>query len=160
MKIKREIDNALNIVKKQFCDTIRANYTAAMEYLQTVAKENGCNASILPALDSVVTSKTNTSNLYALQSNCNADAFQSEWVERLMKTIPQNPTPPQPNPNASGSEPTPTPQPSTKKTRRVELKTKTTKPLATEADVDNYLNTLRQQLMDIINGGEDVMITK
>ncbi len=160
LKIKREIDNALNIVKKQFCDTIRANYTAAMEYLQTVATENGCNASILPALDSVVTSKTNTSNLYALQSNCNADAFQSEWVERLMKTIPQNPTPPQPNPNASGSEPTPTPQPSTKKTRRVELKTKTTKPLATEADVDNYLNTLRQQLMDIINGGEDVMITK
>lgn len=160
VKLKRETENALSVVKKQLCDTIRANYTAAMDYLHTVATENECNASILPSLDSVVAMKTNTSNLYALQSNCNADAFQSEWVERLMKTVPQNPIPPQSKPNASGDEPTPQPQPSTKKTRRVELKTKTTKPLATAADVDNYLETLRKQLMDIINSGEDVMITK
>ena len=49
-------------------------------------------------------------------------------------------------------------QPAAKPVRQVKLSTRTVHKICSEQDVDTYLQTLKQQLMDHISKGEELII--
>lgn len=143
-KLKKEIEAALNEIKKGLCAEIAANYEKAYTDLQGVCKENGVPESILPNLQSTITSKTNTDNLYALKDNRSTDEFYTQWVKVILDKK---------NPNGDGNK-------TGKKTASITLNTRTRQKLTNESEVDDYLAQLKQQLMKHINDNEDVMVIK
>ena len=143
-KLKKEIEAALNEIKKGLCAEIAANYEKAYTDLQGVCKENGVPESILPNLQSTITSKTNTDNLYALKDNRSTDEFYTQWVKVILDKK---------NPNDDGNK-------IGKKTASITLNTRTRQKLTNESEVDDYLAQLKQQLMKHINDNEDVMVIK
>ena len=143
-KLKKEIETALNEIKKGLCAEITTNYEKAYADLKGVCKENGVPEDILPNLQSTITSKTNTDNLYALKDNRSTDEFYTQWVKVILDKK---------NPNGGGNQ-------TGKKTASITLNTRTRQKLTNEKEVDNYLAELKQQLMKHINDNEDVMVIK
>lgn len=143
-KLKREIEAALKEIKNGLCAEITANYEKAHADLKGVCKENGVAEDILPNLQSTITAKTNTDNLYALKDNRSTDEFYTHWVKVILDKK---------DPNDGGNQPG-------KKTASITLNTRTQHKLTNEEEVDDYLAQLKQQLMKHINDNEDVMVIK
>ena len=74
--------------------------------------------------------------------------FRTQQMNRIIAAIPQPP------PLQESGE-TPVKQATT---CLVHLQTHTVKPLASEADVDQYLGTIKQTLMAKINAGQEVIV--
>lgn len=87
-KLKKEIESALNEIKKGLCAEITANYEKAFTDLQGVCKENGVQENILPDLQATIVSKTGTDNLYALKDNRSTDELYTYWVEEILSKKP------------------------------------------------------------------------
>lgn len=142
-KLKKEIESALNEIKKRLCAEITENYGKTYTALQGVCRENDVPESILPNLQATVSLKTNTDNLYALKDNRSTDEFYTHWVNEILS-----------------KKPTPEDNTPTKKTANIALDTRTQHKLTNEKEVDDYLARLKQQLMKHINDNEDVMVIK
>ena len=75
--------------------------------------------------------------------------------EAVPKPSVSRPYPPAPEGNGVVKEPTVTPR-----TRRiVHLNTHTTHPIHSEEDIDLYLQRLKEQLMQYIGGGNDIIVS-
>ncbi len=86
--------------------------------------------------------KTSPSNILQLKNNLSTDEFYQEQVVKILAATKDD---------DNDDE---------KKVKNITLNTKTSHPLETTADIDDYLSRLRTQLMKAIENGESVMVIK
>ncbi len=137
-KMKRNFEGALKEKKAALVSTIKANYDDAFTQLDTYARSLNVTSDKYAKKDIVISQKTNTDNFFALQVNADTRSFVDEQMRRIEV--------------AAGSIP-----PATKRTY-IRLKTSKHSPMKTEADVDAYLQTLKQQIMPHIDGNKEIVI--
>lgn len=137
-KMKRNLEGALKEKKAALVSTIKANYDDAFTQLDAYARSLNVTSDKYAKKDIVISQKTNTDNFFALQVNADTRSFVDEQMRRIEV--------------AAGSIP-----PATKRTN-IRLKTSKHSPMKTEADVDAYLQTLKQQIMPHIDGNKEIVI--
>lgn len=137
-KMKRNLEGTLKEKKAALVSTIKANYDDAFAQLDEYARSLAVTPDKYAKKDIVISQKTNTDNFFALQVNADTRSFIDEQMRRIEV--------------AAGSVPS-----ATKRTN-IRLKTSKHLPLKTEADVDAYLQTLKQQIMPHIDGNKEIVI--
>lgn len=137
-KMKRNLEGALKEKKAALVSTIKANYDDAFAQLDEYARSLAVTPDKYAKKDIVISQKTNTDNFFALQVNADTRSFIDEQMRRIEV--------------AAGSV--------FSATKRTNIRLKTSKhlPLKTEADVDAYLQTLKQQIMPHIDGNKEIVI--
>lgn len=137
-KMKRNLEGALKEKKAALVSTIKANYDDAFAQLDEYARSLAVTPDKYAKKDIVISQKTNTDNFFALQVNADTRSFIDEQMRRIEV--------------AAGSV--------SSATKRTNIRLKTSKhlPLKTEADVDAYLQTLKQQIMPHIDGNKEIVI--
>ena len=105
--------------------------------------------------------KTSTNNFYALQANADKVAeFYEEQTHKINAAVETKPTPAtSPTTEPGGSSQPTTPQPKPRVRKIVHLNTHCSTPIHTEADIDTYLQTLKEQLMQYISNDNDIIIS-
>ncbi len=149
-KLRDELRFKLEELKKLLRERIKAEYTQTMETLHALAENNDVVYSLQP--DVVVMQKTQPDNILALKNNLNASVFYEQEAAKIMKMATA--TKPQPKPASGGDIPTP----AHKEVCQIRLSTRTVHKICSEKDVDTYLQILKQQLMDHISNGEEIII--
>lgn len=146
VNLRREITAALDQKKAELRLQIEKNYNEAFNQLENAAKEQGVDPAILPHRDVTIKVRTASDNIFALRDNLNTDQFYTEQSGKILAEKARLS-----NHGGGGNAGEPMILP---------LFTRTLRPLASEADVDAYLEKLKQQIMEQINNGQCVMITK
>lgn len=163
-KLRNSVSSAIGAIRQEYIGKIRKAYEEAYETLKTVAEEQGVPVSTIRPVESEITVKTTTESLDRLQINANADAYLNDNLAKIAaekaRLVAQQPQPAVPGSgSAAGATGTSTHH-SARKLVTVQLRTRTTSSLKTEADVDNYLADLKQQIMANIADDKEVMIIK
>ena len=148
-KLRDELRFKLEELKKELRSKIKVEYTKTVETLFRLAENNEVQYGI--QADAVIIQKSQPDNILALKNNLDTAAFYEQEAAKIMaqaasakpKTVPGK------------EEPS---QPATKPVRQVKLSTRTVHKICSEQDVDTYLQTLKQQLMDHISKGEELII--
>ena len=140
------------------------------------AKDSGVDESVVTNPENIIFSKSQTGNIYALQSNRNVDEYFTAQAAKIQKaklsaakaaangggatsgtgasagTGTSGYSTDYSNDNAShAAEP---------KVMNLNLVTRTTAVLSNETEVDAYLSSLKKQMMDKINDGWQLTITQ
>lgn len=137
-KIMRNLGGALKEKKAALVSVIQANYDDAFIQLDAYARSFDVAPDKYAKKDIIISQKTNTDNFYALQVNADTRSFVDEQMRKIEA--------------AAGSKP------SASKRTNIRLKTGNPSPMKTEAEVDAYLQTLKQQIMTHIDGEKEVVI--
>lgn len=113
---------------------------------------------ILTNRENTIAAKTAPSNILLLKNNLNTDDLFTEESAKIIRKAKE--LHPQPIPEGSeAAEKTPDDK-NIRTQLTMTLRTRTIKPLTNEHDVDEYLQRIKQQLMDKINNGFDVTVIK
>lgn len=168
MKLRDQIKSALEAKRDAVRQEIREAYEKVFEDLCNLAQNVGVDYT---PQNGVVDIKTAATSINQLINNKLTDAFYQQEASKIMlekqkKDAAQKPasSPTSGNedskkddsPANTGAE-----APSTYKkssTKPLKLNTRSSNSLKTKEDVDKYLDTLRQQIMEKINNGEEVII--
>ena len=158
-KMMRNLNGKLNECKDALIATIKANYNKAFDELEEYAKSVNVSRDKFARRDATIMLKTSTNNLYALQANANVTDFYEEQTGRINAAISKpQPTKPYEKPAAgNGGKVQEPPVPRMRKV--VHLDTHCNTPLRTEADIDRYLQGLKDKLMKYIGGDNDIIIS-
>ena len=159
MKMKRTLEGQLRERKAQLVATIRTNYNKVFDELDEYAKSVQVSPDKYAKRDATIMRLTSSDNFYALQANADADRFYEMEMAKINQAI-VIPSSPQPANTGNGNE-SKTTQPTTPAPRKrmvVHLNTHTTTPIRTEADIDLYLQSLKEELMQYIGGDSDIII--
>jgi len=166
IKVKNNIENALNEKRKTLRDQIAKAYNETFDLLEQSAMAQGVDKSVLSDRSVTIQVKTQSDSLSVLQINLNTDSFYSEQSGRILSEVRKK--------KAAEDE-----EKKKRKEYKVEvehegedqkvaepkyadltLKTRTITPLSNEAEVDEYLADLKSQLMKQINQGYAVTVVK
>jgi hypothetical protein len=102
--------------------------------------------------DVILTKLTASQNLYALKAALSTEAFYNEQMGAINRAIPVPSTPPEGGGDKANEPPV--------RTRRmIHLNTHTTHPMHTEADVDRYLQSLKEQIMRHLGDDHDIIVS-
>ena len=158
-KIMTNLNGRLNECKSSLIETIKTSYNKVFDELEEYAAGIKVDRDKFATRDTTILQKTNSNNFYALQANANVTDFYEEQMKLINEAVPKPPVsrpyPPAPEGNGVVKEPTVTPR-----TRRiVHLNTHTTHPIHSEEDIDLYLQRLKEQLMQYIGGGNDIIVS-
>lgn len=156
VKARNAIDAALDEVKKEIRKQIAAAYNETFDQLERAADEQGVSRSILANRENIIFARTQSDSIPVLKTNTNTDSFFAEQAAKIQQEynrLHPAPTPPTPG----GGTPTP-PQPAHRKPISIKLRTRQVTPLSSEAEVDNYLRQLKQQLMHHIDNGDTLIV--
>ena len=153
IKLQRQLSGALDEVRNVLREKIRNAYNEQFDYLCQVAEKQHVPTTVLADRENTIRVKTTPCNILVLQNNINTDAFYQEQIERIMSY--SQPTPP--SEEGGGTQP---PVKPTKRIRQASLQTKTKLPITNAADIDHYLEGLREQLLKLLADHDGVMITK
>ena len=159
MKMKRTLEGQLRERKAQLVATIRTNYNKVFDELDEYAKSVQVSPDKYAKRDATIMRLTSSDNFYALQANADADRFYEMEMAKINQAI-VIPSSPQPANTGNGNE-SKTTQPTTPAPRKrmvVHLNTHTTTPIRTEADIDLYLQSLKEEFMQYIGGDSDIII--
>ncbi len=151
IKLQRQLAGALDGVREQLREKIRAAYNDMFDYLKQVADKQGVPVSVLADRESTIRVKTTPTNILVLQNNINTDAFYQEQVDKIMSYNAHQPKP------DTGDE---NPPQQKKRIRKASLQTKTKLPITNAEDIEHYLEGLRQQLERLLVDQDGVMIIK
>ena len=144
----------LDEVRNRLREEIRAAYQETeLQIINFAAEQSVPYAS---NIESVILTKTQSQSIANLKLNRNTDDYYAAQTGKILSAVHTAPAP-TPGPNGSGSTTTPPPAP-TPRVRNVRLSTRSTSKLTTSQDVDNYLATLRAQLMRHIDNGEEIIV--
>ena len=140
MKLKKTINGQLQEKKHELVEDIKTRYNNAFDELEQYAESVKVEREKFAKRDVTISLKTNTNNFYALQANANCvpTFYDEQW--RIIDS-------------AKPGEPT------GRKRISVRLSTHSTKPIRSEADVDSYLQTLKEQLMKFISDDNDIIVS-
>lgn len=145
MKLKGELGPKLQERKSELVEQVKQEYNKVYEILDQYAEKNHVSQDKYERQESVIATKTHSSNFFVLKDNANTTSFLQEQMDRIDAAIPHE------NNIAAES--------STRtycKVIRPQIETR--KPLSSEADVDNYLRGIKAQLMPFIKEGKEIII--
>lgn len=177
LDLKDDLTVALDKIRKQLRAEIKEAYEKAYAELVQGAKNSNVDPGIITAPDNIIFSKSQTGNIYALQSNRNVDEYFTAQAAKIQKakldaakaaassaasgntgagsgtgTGASGYDTGEPGDSAScAAEP---------KVMNLNLVTRTTAVLSNESEVDAYLASLKKQMMDKINDGWQLTITQ
>ena len=164
-KLRNSVTSAIDVIRQEYVAKIRSAYEEAYATLKTVAAEQGVSESVIRPVESEITIKSSTDSLDRLQINANADAYLNDNLARIAaekaRLAAQQPAPGQGGGAGTGSgrPGTSSPRPP-RRLVTIQLRTRTTRSLKTEADVNAYLASLKEQIMANIADDTEVMIIK
>jgi len=144
IRLQRQLSGALDQVRDDLRKKVREAYQEVFKQLRKVCEESKVNESVLSKEDVVISLKTTPSNILQLQNNLSTDDFYQEQVEKILAAIPKVAGPTSP----------------AKIVKQITLHTKTSTPLESTQDIENYLDKLRTQLTEAIRNGDSVMVIK
>ena len=174
LDLKDDLTVALDKIRKQLRDEIKAAYEKAYAELVQGAKDSGVDESVVTNPENIIFSKSQTGNIYALQSNRNVDEYFTAQAAKIQKaklaatatngggstsgtgTGTGTGTSGYSTDDSSGS----TSHAAEPKVMNLNLVTRTTAVLSNESEVDAYLSSLKKQMMDKINDGWQLTITQ
>ena len=140
IKLQRQLSGILDGVRDKLRSQVRDAYTETFRQLHHICEKNNVDINILANEDITIQLKTSPSNILQLKNSLSTDEFYQEQVEKIL---------------AASEDVNPT-----KEVKKVTLNTKTSHPLKTTADIDDYLSRLRTQLMKAIENGDSVMVVR
>lgn len=146
--LKNELDSVRSAIRSE----IERLYKETADTLKQIAAQQNV-ANYDPRVDNVISVKQQSDNISTLKLHLSTDDYYQQEVAKIMAA--SKPATPTPHTSAGSQTTTPQPRPSIKSVR---LTTRSNSSLKTATDVDNYLNTLRQQMMNHINQGEEIII--
>ena len=141
IKLQKQLADVLNEVREGLRKKVNDAYTETFRQLREICEKNGVDSNVLAKEDVILKLKTSPSNILQLQNNLSTDTFYQEQVEKILACTK----------TTGGKD---------KVIRKITLETKTSHPLQSTADIDNYLSKLRTQLMKAIENGDSVMVIK
>ena len=141
IKLQRQLSGILDGVREDMRSKVRNAYAETFNQLRHICAKNNVDANVLPKEDITISLKTSPSNILQLQNNLSTDEFYQQQVEKILAAA------------SSGND-------NKKEVKKITLNTKTSHPLQTTADIDDYLCRLRTQLMKAIENGDSVMVIK
>ena len=145
IKMRNSLRAQLNALTDQFKKEIKDKYTVVFDELEKYAADMKVEREKFANRDGTIMLKCNTSNLFALQAAINeVNGFREQQYARINAAVSQKPSP--------------DPVDKKKVRKLVHLDTHTLKPMRTEADVDEYLLKLKEQLMKYIDGNNDIIV--
>ena len=142
IKQQRQLSGILNSVRDDLRSQVRDAYTDTFRQLRHICEKNNVDVNILAKEDVTIHLKTSPSNILQLKNNLSTDEFYQEQVVKILTATKDD---------DNDDE---------KKVKNITLNTKTSHPLETTADIDDYLSRLRTQLMKAIENGDSVMVIK
>lgn len=177
LDLKDDLCVALDKIRKQLRAEIKEAYEKAYAELVQGAKDSNVNPGIITAPDNIIFTKSQTGNIYALQSNRNVDEYFTAQAAKIQKakldaakaaasSAASN------NTGAGSGTGTGTSGYNTDESddsashaaepriMNINLVTRTTAVLSNESEVDSYLASLKKQMMDKINDGWQLTITQ
>lgn len=186
LDLRDDLSVALDKIRKQLRAEIKEAYEKAYAELKQGAIDAGVNPSIVQSPENIIFSKSQSANIYALQANRDVNEYFSRQAADIQKeknrmasaATASAATPSSTsssstsstaatstaatggastNTPSSGSNPSGVGEP---KMMNLDLVTRTTAVLSNEADVDTYLALLKKQIMEQINKGYQLTITK
>lgn len=138
-KLQKTLNAQLLEKKKELVKDITEKYNTTFDDLERYAESVKVERDKFAKRDITITQKTNTNNFYALQANANSvPQFYEDQVKKIDAVKPGEPG---------------------RKRKVVHLSTHTTKPMTSEADIDQYLQTLKAQLMQHLEDNTDIMVS-
>lgn len=144
-KLRDELRAKLEELKENLRKRLKEIYSEEIKALNEVAEQQGVKYSIIT--DNIVSEKSRPDNIPTLKNNLNTDSFYQQETAKIIKLKGEK-TPPD---NKGGVA-------KTKPVKQVTLKTRTAVTIKSEKDVENYLSKLKEQLMDHLSDGDEVMI--
>ena len=142
IKLQRQLSGILNSVRDDLRSQVRDAYTDTFRQLRHICEKNNVDVNILAKEDVTIHLKTSSSNILQLKNNLSTDEFYQEQVVKILAATKDD---------DNDDE---------KKVKNITLNTKTSHPLETTADIDDYLSRLRTQLMKAIENGDSVMVVR
>ena len=85
LDLKDDLTVALDKIRKQLRDEIKAAYEKAYAELVQGAKDSGVDESVVTNPENIIFSKSQTGNIYALQSNRNVDEYFTAQAAKIQK---------------------------------------------------------------------------
>ena len=156
-KMMRELNAHLEEVKKIKILEIERIYNDIFDRLEKFATSKNVDRNSFAKRDISIMQKKNSSNILMLENNINtSNDFYNEQLDIIIKHIPI-PHIPKDKPE---SKDTKNEIEIVKQTRNVKLNIQTFEPLKSEAEIDEYLQGLKKQLMKFIDNNYEVMVTK
>lgn len=156
LKMMKNIDSEIQECRIGFVESIKEKYNKLFDEIDAYAASVHVGKDRYDKRDIVIFQKTNTSNLYALKANLDPGDFYERMLEKINAAIPPQETPSSVDePDVATGPVATTPQ---RRRRVIRLSTHTTSPLKSEADVDAYLASLKQEIMAALNDNEDLII--
>lgn len=140
IKLQRQLSGILNSVRDDLRSQVRDAYTDTFRQLRHICEKNNVDVNILAKEDVTIHLKTSPSNILQLQNNLSTDEFYQQQVEKILAASKDDDT--------------------SKEVKKITLNTKTSHPLQTTADIDDYLCRLRTQLLKAIENGDSVMVVR
>ena len=161
MKLKKNINGQLQEKKHELVEDIKAKYNKAFDELEKYATDMNVAREKFAKRDVTISLKTSTNNFYALQANADkVSEFYEEQTHKINDAVEAKPAPtPTPTTEPGGSTQPTTPQPKPRVRKIVHLNTHYSTPIHTEADIDSYLQTLKEQLMKYISDDNDIIVS-
>ena len=177
LDLKDDLTIALDKIRKQLRAEIKEAYEKAYAELVAGAKDSGVDPSVVANPENIIFSKSQTGNIYALQSNRNVDDYFTAQAAKIQSAKLAAAKDAAGNGSGTGAgagtstasgaggyssedsnggtscaaEP---------KVMNLNLVTRTTAVLSNESEVDTYLSSLKKQMMDKINDGWQLTITQ
>ena len=165
-KLMRNLGGQLNAKKTALVQEIKTKLNATFDDLEQYAQAMGVDRSKFANRENTIARLTSTNNFYALVGYTRTSEFYGEQMTVINNSIPAKPKPEKPESNPKPTEEghgdkageNPPVPPTPQKVRKVVKLIKPKVVLRSEEDVNNYLLELKDQLMETINAGDEIVI--
>jgi hypothetical protein len=154
LKMMRTLKGQLGECRTTLVGSIKEKYHSVFAELEKYADSVNVKRDAFAREDVILTKLTASQNLYALKAALSTEAFYNEQMGAINRAIPAPSTPPA----EGGDDPGKTP-PVVRTRRMIHLNTHTTHPMHTEADVDRYLQSLKEQIMRHLDDDHDIIVS-
>lgn len=139
-KLFRTLDGLLKEKKEKLYKVIEEKYYAVHEELLQYADSAQVSRDKVADIDATIIKKKSSNNFFALQANADTTDYLQQQIKLIDDLRPKDQT-------------------STRRKKVVQLHTHTLMPLKTEKDVDSYLQSLKNELMQHLDGKTDIIVS-
>ena len=159
VELKQDIDDELQDIRRSLRKQIKEAYAQAYKQLCEGAETEGVSIEVIPEPEGKADAKCLTDNIFQLKNNLDTHDYFQAGAAAIYAAKPKPVPPTPPTPPGPGPQPPVPPTPSPKVVD-LTLNTRTVSVLANETDVNAYLDKLKSQIMNVINSGKQVKITR
>ena len=152
-----EVDLALDALRNEIREEIKRNYLETFKQLEQYADSLKVSRELLADRDATIENATRSNNILVLRDHRDTDDFYREQAAKLLMAVPKPDKPDKPDKPGDPDKPDKPDEVHEPKHAFVKLQTRSLSPISSEADIDNYLEIIKTQLMRHLDG--DTIIT-